>query len=107
MLEHVEPEVVVFLRKGVLKIRSKFTGEHSCQSAISINLRSNFIEVTPGHGRSPVNLLHIFRTSFPKNTSEELLLNGLKLIEIYLKLASQGILLYLWPEGLLIYWSIQ
>ena len=107
MLEHVEPEVVVFLRKGALKIRSKFTGEHSCQSAISINLRSNFIEVTPGHGRSPVNLLHIFRTPFPKNTSEELLLNGLKLIEIYLKLASQGILLYLWPEGLLIYWSIQ
>ena len=28
----------VFLRKGVLKICSKFTGEHSCQSVISIKL---------------------------------------------------------------------
>ena len=27
------------------------------------------------HGYSPVNLLHIFRTSFPKNTSGRLLLN--------------------------------
>ena len=27
----------VFLRKGVLKICSKFTGEHPCQSVISIN----------------------------------------------------------------------
>ena len=29
----------VFLRKGVLKICSKFTGEHPCRSAISINLQ--------------------------------------------------------------------
>ena len=28
------------------------------------------------HGRSPVNLLHIFRTPFPKNTSGELLLGN-------------------------------
>ena len=28
----------MFLRKGVLKICSKFTGEHPCQSAISIKL---------------------------------------------------------------------
>ena len=27
-----------------------------------------------GHGRFPVNLLHIFRTPFPRNTSEERLL---------------------------------
>ena len=27
----------VFLRKGVLKICSKFTGEHPCRSAISLN----------------------------------------------------------------------
>ena len=32
----------VFLRKGVLKICSKFTGEHPCWSAISIKLQSNF-----------------------------------------------------------------
>ena len=31
----------VFLGKGVLKICSKFTGEHPCRSAISIKLQSN------------------------------------------------------------------
>ena len=30
----------VFLRNGVLKICNKFTGEHPCQSAISIKLQS-------------------------------------------------------------------
>ena len=34
----------------------------------------NFIEITLWHGCSPVNLLHIFRTPFPKNTSGWLLL---------------------------------
>ena len=29
-------------------------------------MRSNFIEITLRHGCSPVNLPHIFRTSFPK-----------------------------------------
>ena len=33
----------VFLTKGVLKICSKFTGEHPYRSAISIKLQSNFI----------------------------------------------------------------
>ena len=60
-----------FLIKGVLKICSKFTGEHPCRSAISI---SNFIEIALRHGCSPVNLLHIFRTCFPRNTSVWLLL---------------------------------
>ena len=36
----------VFLGKGILKISSKFTGEHLCRSAISIKLQSNFIEIT-------------------------------------------------------------
>ena len=66
----------VFLGKGVLKICSKFTGEHTCRSVISINLQSDFIEITLHHGWSPVNLLHIFRTPYLKNTSERLLLNG-------------------------------
>ena len=44
----------VFLGKGVLKICSKFTGEHPCRSAISIKLK---------------------RTPFPKNTSGWLLLH--------------------------------
>ena len=34
----------------------------------------NFIEITFRHGCFPVNLLHIFRTLFPKNTSRRLLL---------------------------------
>ena len=34
----------------------------------------NFIEIALRHGCSPVNLLHIFRTPFPKNTSGWLLL---------------------------------
>ena len=51
----------VFLGKGVLKICSKFTGEHGC---------------------SPVNLLYIFRTPFPKNTSGRLHLNILRYISL-------------------------
>ena len=48
----------VFLGKGVLKICSKFTGEHQCRSVISFAL---------WHGCSPVNLLHIFRAPFLEN----------------------------------------
>ena len=50
----------MFLKKGVLEI---------CV------LQSNFIEIALSHGCSPVNLLHIFRTPFPKITSGGLLLN--------------------------------
>ena len=59
----------VFLRKAVLKMCSKFTGEYSCRSLISIKLRCNFIEIALRHGCSPVNLLYIFRKPFPRNTS--------------------------------------
>ena len=64
----------VFLRKSVLQICRKFIGEYPCRSAISIKLQKNFTEIALGHGYSPVNLLHIFRTPFPKNTSGWLLL---------------------------------
>ena len=57
----------MFLAKGVLKICGKFTGEHPCRSVVSIKLQSNFIEIALRHGCSPVNLLDIFRTPFPKN----------------------------------------
>ena len=53
----------MLLGKGVLEICIKFTRELPCRSAISINLLC-----------SPVNLLHIFRTHFPRNTSAQLLL---------------------------------
>ena len=65
----------VFLRKDVLKICSKFTGEHPCQSVISIKLQSNFIEIALWHGCSSVNLLRIFRAPFSRKTSEWLFLN--------------------------------
>ena len=42
----------MFSGKGVLKICTKLTGEHPYRTWIS-----------------PVNLLHIFKTPFPKNTS--------------------------------------
>ena len=38
-------------------------------SKCDFKLQSNFIEITLRHGFSPVNLLHIFRTPFSKNTS--------------------------------------
>ena len=54
----------VFLRKGVLKIWTKFTGEHPCRKVISIKLQRNFIEIALRHRCSSVNLLHIIRTPF-------------------------------------------
>ena len=71
-LRSSHPEV--FLGKSILKICSKFTGEHPCRSAISSKLLCNFLEITLRQECSPVNLLHIFRTPFPKNTSDGLLL---------------------------------
>ena len=68
----IPPEAL--LGKGVLKICSKFSGEHPCQSMISIKLQSNSIEITLRCGCSFVNLLHIFRKTFPENTSGGLLL---------------------------------
>ena len=67
----------VFLRKGVLKLCRKFTGEHPCRKVISIKFQSNFIEIALRHGCSAVNLLHFFRTPFLKNTSGWLLLSFL------------------------------
>ena len=64
----------VFLKKGVLNICSKSTGEHPCRSVISIKLLCNFVEIARRHGCYPANWLHIFRTPFPKNISGLLLL---------------------------------
>ena len=62
------------LGKGLPKICSKFTEEYPCRSAISVKLQSNIIEIALRHGCSPLHLLHIFRTPFPKNTSGGLLM---------------------------------
>ena len=53
---------------------------------VSLKLQSNFIEITLRHGCSPVNLLHIFRTPLPMNTSGWLLLKVLSSVNsIYLE----------------------
>ena len=54
----------VFLRKVVLKIWTKFIGEHPCRKVISIKLQRTFTEIALRHRCSPVNLLHIIRTPF-------------------------------------------
>ena len=64
----------VFLGKGALKMCSKFTVKHPCRCVISIKLPCNFIEITLRNGCSPVHLLHISWTPFPKNISGWLLL---------------------------------
>ena len=64
----------MLLEKGVLKICCTFTGKQPCPSVVSVKLLCNFIEITLPQRCSPVNLLHIFRTSSTKNTSGWLLL---------------------------------
>ena len=58
-----------------------FLGKKCSENMQQINRRTSMpmcdfskVEVALRHGCSPVNLLHIFRTPFPKNTSERLLL---------------------------------
>ena len=63
----------MFLGKSILKIHSKFTGEQTCRSVISIMLQSNFIEVAFRNECSPVNLLYIFRTPFPEAATKGVL----------------------------------
>ena len=64
----------VFLTKDVLKICSIFTGTIMPKRDLIWIKSLCFIKITLGHGCSPVNLLHIFRTPFSKNTSGGLLL---------------------------------
>ena len=64
----------VFLGIVVLRLCRKCTGEHSCQSVISIELLCNFIKIILQQGCSLVSLVHIFRTPFYKNTSGGLFL---------------------------------
>ena len=46
----------------------------TCESVISLKLRTNLIEITLPYGCSPVNLLHICRTAVLTNTYGVLLL---------------------------------
>ena len=51
-----------------------------------IKLLCNFIEIALRHGCSLVNLLHIFRTPFPQNTSRRLLLQLIRRMPILTEL---------------------
>ena len=64
----------IFSEKCFSKICSKVKREYQFQVAISIKLESNFIKVRLQHGCCAVNLLHISRGTFPKNTFGRLLL---------------------------------
>ena len=66
----------VFLGKELLKICSKYTGEHPCRSVISIKFLQNFIEITLRHGCSLVHFLYIFRTPSFENNSGRLQQHG-------------------------------
>ena len=52
---------------------------------IIIIIICNFIEITLRHACSPVNMLYIFKTPFPRNTSGRLLLNTLFTIKMSAK----------------------
>ena len=60
----------VFLEQSVLKTCNDFTGEYQCGSVILIKLLCNFIKIGLPNDCSPVNLLHVSRTLFYKNTYE-------------------------------------
>ena len=72
--EYQSSPPVAFLEKGCLKICKKSTGEQPWRNVIPIKLQSNFTEITLRYGYSPINLLHILGTSYPKNTTGELVL---------------------------------
>ena len=57
----------------------KITEQHPCRSVISMKLLFNFIEIVLRHGCSPVNVLDVFKTPFPKNISAGLLLYFVKI----------------------------
>ena len=65
----------VFLGKGIRKICSKFTGETPMLKCDFNKFANQLYWNHTRHGCSPVNLLHIFRTPFPKNISGWLIMN--------------------------------
>ena len=68
-----QPSRGVLIKRCSENMQQIYIREHPCRSVISMKLKSKIIEITLRHGWSPVDLLYIFRTSFPKNTSGGLL----------------------------------
>ena len=71
-----------FFTKFVIQIGLKASFPNDTGSAIALR-----------HGCSPVNLLHIFRAPFPKNTSGQLLLSFITLVLCQLILILQHVIL--------------
>ena len=59
----------------------------NCEFIEIVLVQSNFIEIVLRHGCSPVNLLHFFKTPFPRNTPE-------------------WMLLYLWRKRMYYFWLL-
>ena len=57
------------LPRGVPKKRCFENMQQTYRRTPMWNTLCNYIEITLRHGCSPVNLLHIFRSSFPRYTS--------------------------------------
>ena len=69
-----QPSIRVFLKQCSENTQQIYRRTPIRKSDLT-KLISNFIEITLWHGCSLVNLMHIFRTHFPKNTSGGVLLN--------------------------------
>ena len=70
----MQPSIGVFRKSCSANVQQIYRRTPACGTVILIKLQSNFLEITLRHGYSSVNFLHIFITSFPKNTSGGLLL---------------------------------
>ena len=88
MILQKQPSRRVFYEKVFWKYAPNLQEEEqSHRSVISIKFLFNFIEIALWHRCSPVNLLHIFKTHFPKNIPGRLLLN-FSLLRNFWKIAS-------------------
>ena len=60
-----------FIKEGVLRNFTKFTGKHQCQNLF---FNKSFFKKRLWHKCFPVNFVKFLRTPFLQNTSERLLL---------------------------------
>ena len=67
--------ICITLVSATKTFKDPFTLTHLQFASFRKQPASNFIEIALRHWCSPVNLLHIFRTPFPKNSSGWLLLS--------------------------------
>ena len=86
MLNYRSSRPEVFLGKVILKICRKFTCDFN-----KVAKKSNFIEIAFRLGCSPIDLLHMFRTPFPRNNSGWLLLELSEFTEIFMSLLDKHV----------------